>query len=102
MLRDIRPRQRRKPDQNGVTSINRHSGKLVRLVAARFYVRREVFERLPRNARNLPTWVLQQLGGYPGYTGHHANIVLRAARDPKPTSQPSGMGTRRRPRRARP
>jgi len=31
----------------------------------------------------LPTWALQQVGGYLRYTGRAANIVAEAARDPK-------------------
>jgi len=30
----------------------------------------------------LPTWALQQVGGYLGYTGRAADVVARAARDP--------------------
>ncbi len=35
----------------------------------------------------LPTWAVQQVVGYLGYTGRGANTVARAARDPKPTSR---------------
>ena len=31
-----------------------------------------------------PTWALQQVGSYPGYTGRDPNVVAKAARDPKP------------------
>jgi hypothetical protein len=31
----------------------------------------------------LPTWALQQVGSYLGYTGHQINVVVTAARDPK-------------------
>src|SRR5882672_7136280 len=34
----------------------------------------------------LPTWAVQQVGGNQGYTGRGANVVAKAARDPKPTS----------------
>jgi hypothetical protein len=30
----------------------------------------------------LPTWALQQVGRYLGYTGHGANIFVKAACDP--------------------
>jgi len=30
----------------------------------------------------LPTWALQQVGGYPGYTGRDANIVAEAVLNP--------------------
>jgi len=30
----------------------------------------------------LPTWALQQVVGYLGYTGRDANIAAKAARDP--------------------
>jgi hypothetical protein len=30
----------------------------------------------------LPTWTLQQVGSYPGYTGRDANVVAKAAFDP--------------------
>jgi len=33
----------------------------------------------------LPTWALQQVGGYLRYTGRAANIVAEAARDPERT-----------------
>ena len=35
----------------------------------------------------LPTWALQQVDGYLGYTGHGANIVVKAACDPEKTSR---------------
>jgi hypothetical protein len=31
----------------------------------------------------LPTWALQQVGGLQGYTGRAANVVAKAALDPK-------------------
>jgi hypothetical protein len=31
----------------------------------------------------LPTWALQQVVGYPGYTGRDANVDAKAARDPQ-------------------
>ena len=34
----------------------------------------------------LPTWALQQVVGYPGYTGRDANVDAKAARDPYATS----------------
>jgi len=34
----------------------------------------------------LPTWALQQVVGYLRYTGRHANVVGKAARDPQRTS----------------
>ena len=33
-----------------------------------------------------PTWALQQVGSYPGYTGRDPNVVAKAARDPILTS----------------
>jgi hypothetical protein len=33
----------------------------------------------------LPTWALQQVGSYLGYTGPHAYIVVKAAIDPELT-----------------
>ncbi len=30
------------------------------------------------NGPTLPTWALQQVGSYPGYTGRDANIVAKA------------------------
>src|SRR5258708_3806078 len=38
----------------------------------------------------LPTWALQQVGNYRGYTGRSANVVAKATPDPKP---PSGFRT---------
>jgi hypothetical protein len=36
----------------------------------------------------LPTWALQQVGSYLGYTGRDPNVVAKAALDPKlPFSQ---------------
>jgi hypothetical protein len=35
---------------------------------------------LPR----LRTWALQQVGSYLGYAGHQIDVVVTAARDPKP------------------
>ena len=32
----------------------------------------------------LPTWALQQVVGYRGYSGRDANVVAEAALDPKP------------------
>ena len=34
----------------------------------------------------LPTWALQQVGSYLGYTGHQINVVVTAARDPNQTN----------------
>jgi hypothetical protein len=34
----------------------------------------------------LPTWALQQVGSYLGYTGRDGNIVATAAHDPNRTS----------------
>src|SRR5258707_13610317 len=31
----------------------------------------------------LPTWALQQVGSYPGYTGRDANVVAKAAFGPR-------------------
>jgi hypothetical protein len=31
----------------------------------------------------LPTWALQQVVGYPGYSGRDANTVVKAALDPQ-------------------
>jgi len=36
----------------------------------------------------LPTWALQQVVGYLRYTGRDANVVAKAARDPKLPSHP--------------
>src|SRR5258707_14574923 len=36
----------------------------------------------------LPTWALQQVGSYPGYTGRDANVVATAALDPLRKSRP--------------
>jgi hypothetical protein len=33
----------------------------------------------------LPTWAMQQVGGYLGYTGRTANVVAKAAREPERT-----------------
>ena len=43
-----------------------------------------------RSGPTLSTWALQQVGGYPGYTGRDANIVAQATLDPKGTSDMTG------------
>jgi hypothetical protein len=35
----------------------------------------------------VPTWALQQVGSYPGYTGRDANVVAKAAFDPERKSR---------------
>src|SRR6266849_3090275 len=37
----------------------------------------------------LTTWALQQVGRYLRYTGHHANVVAKAARDPDCAKTPT-------------
>ena len=36
----------------------------------------------------LPTWALQQVVGYRGYSARDANVVAEAALDPEQTSRP--------------
>ena len=43
-----------------------------------------------RSGPTPPTWALQQVSGYPGYTGRDANIAAEAALDPKRTSDMTG------------
>jgi len=38
----------------------------------------------------LPTWALQQVVGYLGYTGHQIDVVVTAARDPLQTFAEDG------------
>jgi len=47
-----------------------------------------------RSGPTPPTWALQQVSGYPGYTGRDANIVAQAARDLKRTFDMAGGETR--------
>jgi hypothetical protein len=34
-----------------------------------------------------PTWAIQQVGGYLGYTGRRANVFAKAAHDPSRNSR---------------
>ena len=39
----------------------------------------------------LPTWALQQVGSYPGYTGRDANVVAKAGVWPDPEAPTAGL-----------
>ena len=50
-------------------------------IAAR--VKKTLANREPStHGPTLPTWALQQVGSYLGYTGRDPNLVAKAARDP--------------------
>jgi hypothetical protein len=44
-------------------------------------------EGLSAGGPGLPTCALQQVGRFPGYSGHQINVVVTTARDPKATSK---------------
>jgi hypothetical protein len=50
----------------------------------------------PRSAASgprLPTWAVQQVGSYLGYTGRDVDVVMTAAHDPEPPRITSSLNT---------